>query len=126
MTMITREQLKEYIDNKRDFTLIDALPPESYRKGHIPNAMSMPTEQIEEFAVTRLKDKNQLIITYCANDKCPKSRQAADKLKSMGYTNVSEFTGGIEDWLQGDFPLATTAVGEEAYGSGEVNKKLAS
>lgn len=64
-----------------------------------------------------------MIVTYCANSNCPKSKIAADKLKGLGYTNVLEFSGGIEEWKTAEYPLETKAVGEDAYGSGKIDKK---
>ena len=42
-----------------------------------------------------LPDKNQMILIYCRSGN--RSKEAAQKLADMGYTNVYEF-GGIETW----------------------------
>ena len=42
-----------------------------------------------------LPDKDQLILIYCRSGN--RSKQAADKLVKLGYTNIVEF-GGINDW----------------------------
>ena len=43
----------------------------------------------------QLPDKDQLILVYCRSGN--RSRQAADKLARLGYTNIVEF-GGINSW----------------------------
>lgn len=43
----------------------------------------------------RWPDKEQLILVYCRSGN--RSKQAAEKLANLGYTNVVEF-GGIIDW----------------------------
>jgi rhodanese-related sulfurtransferase len=44
---------------------------------------------------TELPDLDQIILIYCRSGN--RSKQAAQKLFDMGYTNVYEF-GGIIDW----------------------------
>ena len=48
---------------------------------------------------------NTTIVTYCGGIKCPSSKQAADKLASLGYTNVWAYEGGLQDWTEGGLPL---------------------
>ena len=45
--------------------------------------------------MNKLPDKNQMILVYCRSGN--RSKQAAEKLKKLGYTNLIEF-GGIIDW----------------------------
>ncbi|MBF0384727.1 MAG: rhodanese-like domain-containing protein, partial [Candidatus Omnitrophica bacterium] len=49
--------------------------------------------------------KDDQIITYCASSHCPASTMAADKLQKMGYKNVVDFKGGLEDYKKVNFPL---------------------
>ena len=49
----------------------------------------------EDEAPAELPDKNQLIYVYCRSGN--RSKQAAEKLAALGYTNIVEF-GGILDW----------------------------
>ena len=42
-----------------------------------------------------MPNNNQLILIYCRSGN--RSKQAAKKLKELGYTNLVEF-GGIIDW----------------------------
>jgi rhodanese-related sulfurtransferase len=100
------------MDSGRDFTLIDALPEDSYSKHHLPNALSMPSDTVETAASKKLTDKDRMIITYCGNAKCPKSREAAEKLESLGYTNVMEYEGGLEDWEAAGFPMESDLASE--------------
>jgi rhodanese-related sulfurtransferase len=53
-------------EGKGDFVLVDARDRASYEKGHIPGAISMPPEEIEE-NFGRL-DPAKEIVTYCWND----------------------------------------------------------
>ena len=55
----------------------------------------IPNEVIADEAEKTLKDKDQLILVYCRSGR--RSKEAAQKLVDLGYTNVKEF-GGINDW----------------------------
>ena len=46
-------------------------------------------------APAELPDKDQVIYVYCRSGN--RSKQAAEKLAALGYTNIIEF-GGIIDW----------------------------
>ena len=68
---------------------------EEFDEAHIDGAILIPNYEIAAKAESILKDKNQLILVYCRSGR--RSKLAADKLVSLGYTNVKEF-GGIIDW----------------------------
>ncbi len=101
---ITREELKAKLDAGEDFTLIDVLGPESYRLHHLPRAINVPVMEIDATRVAGLpKDKKTIV--YCASFQCTASPMAAQKLEELGFTNVIDFEGGIEDWMEADYPV---------------------
>ena len=59
------------------------------------DAINIPNEVIKEEAEAILKNKEQVILVYCRSGR--RSKEAANKLVELGYTNVLEF-GGIIDW----------------------------
>ncbi|HEX9721830.1 MAG TPA: rhodanese-like domain-containing protein [Candidatus Paceibacterota bacterium] len=69
---ITTEELKQKIDNKEDFALVDTLMENSYEMRHIPGAKSVPygTDFMEEFEKEAGASKDAEIITYCASNGC--------------------------------------------------------
>jgi len=97
---ITREELKKWIDEKKDFILIDVLPPNSYEGRHLPGAKNAPVsesdflEKVEKFA----SNKEHIIVAYCSSFQCQASPRAANMLVKAGYTNVYHFKGGLADW----------------------------
>jgi rhodanese-related sulfurtransferase len=104
MNDITFDELKEAIDGG-DTILIDALSAEDYAQGHLPGALSIPVGRANELAATLLPDRNAAIITYCGGAKCEASRKLADELRALGYTDVSEYTAGKEEWVGKGLPL---------------------
>ncbi len=92
---ITAEQAKELMDTEQNYVILDVRTQQEYDLGHIPGAMLIPNEVIRERAEDTLKDKDQLILVYCRSGR--RSKEAAQVLADLGYTNVKEF-GGIIDW----------------------------
>lgn len=64
---ISRDELKEKIDRKDDFILIEALPKTAYDHAHLPGAISLPSDQVAALAPKLLPDKNADIVVYCAS-----------------------------------------------------------
>ncbi len=64
---ISRDELKQKLDDKDDFLLVETLPKISYEHGHLPHAINLPPDQLKEQASTLLPDKNADIVVYCAS-----------------------------------------------------------
>ena len=47
------------------FVLVDTLPHEAYEFRHLPGAINLPLELMEELAPETLLDRETEIITYC-------------------------------------------------------------
>ncbi len=93
---ISQSDAKALMDDaESDYIIIDVRTVEEYGEGHIPGAIVIPHEEINERAENELPDKSQLILVYCRSGR--RSKIAAQALADLGYTNVKEF-GGIIDW----------------------------
>jgi rhodanese-related sulfurtransferase len=64
---ISRDELKGKIDSGDDFLLVETLGEEKYRHTHLPRAINVPPDRIEELASSRLPDKSAEIVVYCSN-----------------------------------------------------------
>lgn len=111
---ITREELRSVLDSGRDVTVVDALGPSDYQESHLPGAINVPKDLVEERAPRLLPDKDAEIVVYCANTACQASRIAAEKLVALGYTNVKDYEAGKADWIEAGLPVG----GERAAASG--------
>ena len=92
---VSMDEIKEIMNENTDYIILDARTMEEYNEGHIPNAICIPNQTIDESVITKLPRKDQLILIYCRSGN--RSKQAATKLANLGYTNLVEF-GGIIDW----------------------------
>lgn len=92
---IDQETAGEMLSREDGHILVDVRRTEEYALGHIPGAICLPNENIGLRPPEELPDPDQTILIYCRSGN--RSRQAAEKLAAMGYTQVFEF-GGINDW----------------------------
>lgn len=92
---ITAEEAKEIMDIEEGYIILDVRTREEYDESHIPGAIVISHDEIEEKAKEMLPDKDQLILIYCRSGR--RSKLAAEALVELGYTNIKEF-GGIIDW----------------------------
>ena len=94
---ISMNEAKEIFESDTDgsYIILDVRRAEEYAEGHIPGSINVANESIKSEAPAKLPDKNQMIYVYCRSGN--RSKQAAEKLAALGYTNIVEF-GGILDW----------------------------
>ncbi len=90
---VTATELHTMLKNK-DFILINV---------HIPFAgnlaktdLSIPYDQIAQNSSQLPADKNAKIVLYCRSGRM--SGIAAEKLLSLGYTNIWNLKGGMAEW----------------------------
>ena len=94
-TQIDQETAREMMLRDDGHVIVDVRRQDEYDAGHIPGAILIPNESIGTEQPEQLPDLNQIILIYCRSGN--RSKQAAQKLFDMGYTNVYEF-GGINTW----------------------------
>ena len=94
-TQISQEQAKQMMEQDDGHIIVDVRRQDEYDAGHIPGAILIPNESIGTEHPEELPDLDQIILIYCRSGN--RSKQAAQKLFDMGYTNIYEF-GGIIDW----------------------------
>ena len=92
---ITMDEAAVMIAEESGYIILDVRRPDEFAAGHIPNAINVPNESIGTNEIPELPDKDQLIMVYCRSGR--RSKEAAEKLVKLGYTNIVEF-GGILDW----------------------------
>ncbi len=74
---MTREELKAKMDrdgDDDDFVLVDALSPAHYESSHLPGAINLPYDLVDE-AERVLPDRGaEEVVAYCMNVGCEASR----------------------------------------------------
>ena len=92
---ITAQEAKKLMDREEGYIILDVRTGEEYAQGHIPGAVLIPDYEIETKAEEILPDKDQMILVYCRSGR--RSKNAAQALLELGYTDIREFCG-IIDW----------------------------
>jgi rhodanese-related sulfurtransferase len=64
---ISRDELRQKIDRKDVFLLVETLPATAYHHGHLPGAINLPPDKVTTLAPQILPDKSEEIVVYCAN-----------------------------------------------------------
>ena len=64
---ISRDELREKIDRRDPFLLVETLPEAAYHHVHLPGAINLPPDKLTELAPSLLPDKNAEIVVYCAS-----------------------------------------------------------
>ena len=104
---ITTEQLRDLVNSDRDFVLLDVrLPHERQAQGSIApfREVDIPRGYLEFRAPDKLADADARIVVYCGTGK--RSLLAARTLQRMGYTDVTNYAGGLNAWQAAGLEVA--------------------
>jgi len=90
---------------------IDAREDHEYKAGHVRGARHVAaatsTAEIETALTGFSKDRE--IVIYCDGEECGASTTLANKLQSLGFTNLQIFFGGWTQWNKAGFPTSCGA-----------------
>ncbi len=103
---ISLADFRHLYESNEAYALIDVRPESSFKARHIKGARSLfvaraSTQEIKSV----LPDQEERIVVYCSNSRCPMSQHAAQLLVFLGYKNVVNFKGGLEEWFRNGLPV---------------------
>jgi len=100
---ISIDEARNYFDKA---VLIDARDEESFKNGHISNAMNIPAKHFDNYIEKIVElPQDTLIIIYCEGIHCNLSHQLAEKMSLFGFKNIWIMFEGIEGWQQKKLPV---------------------
>lgn len=91
---ITAEEVLAWMEEGREFRLIDVREEHEYSEAHIPGAELLPLGQLEESYV--MLDPEDVIVLVCRSAR--RSGEATRFLYEKGYTEVYNLVGGMLEW----------------------------
>ncbi len=98
---IDRDTLLEKM-RRGEVTLIDVRPEEEYRAGHLPGALSVPLEILEE--MLPMLPRDQEIVAYCRGPYCVMSLNAI-KFLNGHQIRATRLTDGVPQWVEAGLPI---------------------
>lgn len=104
LPQITTEALAARLAVAAPFHFWNVLTDDYFHGEFIPGSQRLPSDRIGKEVARLALAKDAEIVTYCAGPTCPQSRQAAEKLIALGYTNVRAYEGGVEAWKGAGHP----------------------
>ena len=101
---LTPQQVYERLRAPRgSLILVDVRTRREWQhEGHIEGAVLLPVDDLQARAAQELPREAEIIL-YCHSG--GRSSAAARFLAQVGYTNVSDLSGGIEGWLRHRLPV---------------------
>jgi len=110
---VTMEELKALLDSGK-VRVIDVRDPILYAKGHIPQALNLPSKAgipPSGEILTQLKESDGPIILYCGSQHCNDSTRMADQFVSLGIpaNKIRVYKAGWIHWALNRGPIVRGA-----------------
>lgn len=95
--------VRHIVDEKdKNYLILDVRDSDSYKAGHVPGAINVPSHEASKHIEKLPKDKT--LITYCYHVVCFAAPKVALLLARKGY-KVMEMVGGFDEWKKHDHPI---------------------
>ncbi len=105
-SMVVDNTRRAETGQKKKFFIVDARTIEEYKEAHVAGAVSIPEKDFEKSHQFLQQDKNALMVVYCNDKRCVRSRRWAAKAAAAGYTNVVIYADGFPYWKERNMPIA--------------------
>ena len=90
---------RERVDDP-SIVIFDARNRELYEAGHLPRALSLPVEETDQRLgsyAARLTPQTAVLV-YCGGADCGDALELAEKLRKLGFSNITLYPGGYAEW----------------------------
>ena len=96
------EDVKQKLEARESFRLIDVREGEEFARGHLPGAEPLCKGILERDIEKLVPDVETPMVLYCGGGF--RSALAAENLQRMGYKKVWSMWGGWRAWTEAGFP----------------------
>ncbi|MCI9286578.1 MAG: rhodanese-like domain-containing protein [Clostridia bacterium] len=93
--LLTYVEAKDMLKEDANGILLDVRSIQEYKEYHLNGAICIPLYELQIKIENIVQNKQQLIIVYCQSG--ARSKKGVGVLKAMGYTNLYEIDGGIDN-----------------------------
>ena len=92
--------------NMKEKQIIDVRTPEEFHSGYINGAKNLNIYDHDFEQKLKELDKSKPVFVYCKGG--GRSADAAEQLKSLGFSDIYDMKGGIMAWGNRNLPVVTT------------------
>ncbi len=87
-------------------TVLDVRPPEEYAAGHVPGAINIPLQELEQRLeeLENQEGENREIVAYCRGPHCVLAFDAVAHLRERGI-NARRLEDGYPEWKTAGLPV---------------------
>ncbi len=96
------ELIKDNASNPR-FKILDVRTPEEFETGHIEDAINLDFYSVTFKDELDKLNKTNTYFVYCRSGN--RSGQAMKMMESLGFKEVYNLSGGINDWIAAGLPV---------------------
>lgn len=94
----TKRNIKELLYeniNLNEYLILDVRSRREFKETHLNGAINIPLSELKKNVNKYLQNKNRKILVCCEYG--VRSKQAAEILENLGYTQVYNLKGGLEN-----------------------------
>ena len=112
---ISREDLLARLEAGEALVVVDVRPAEEYRSAHLPGAVSIPLDELEQ----RLRElpQDRQIVAYCRGPYCAFAPEAVRTLRAHGYA-ARHLADGLPEWAAAGNDVESVAMAGKADAGG--------
>ena len=108
---LTPEEVQSRLGTPEAPLVVDLRAPVEYRIAHIPGAINIPLEELEE-RLEDIRHENGVLI-YCINGS--RTRQAEPVLYAHDVETVYHLEGTFYAWIKGKYPVEKGGVKKQGW-----------
>ena len=90
------QAVKQALDDRQDFLLIDCREPQEYELVCIEGAQLIPMNETPQRLAELESHREKQIVIHCHHG--GRSLQVAQWLRGQGFSHAQSMQGGIDDW----------------------------
>jgi adenylyltransferase/sulfurtransferase len=100
---ITVQDLHQQVAINPQISIIDVRERSEYQFAHLNNSFLLPLSELDKTKLTI--DPNKTHYIHCKSG--VRSLKAIQYLQQQGFTNLVQVKGGIDAWIQANYPVST-------------------
>ncbi|MEZ4854375.1 rhodanese-like domain-containing protein [Flavobacterium sp.] len=93
----------EALQKENNVQLLDVRTAQEYNESHLKNALNIDVNSDSFTEKASQLDKQKPVLVYCRSGH--RSAKAAQQLKELGFTQVTDLDGGILAWKKENKPV---------------------